>query len=50
MENGVKPIWVFDGKAPEMKSDELLKRKEIKEAAEEQKDIAEEEGDWEKVK
>lgn len=23
MENGVKPIWVFDGKAPEMKSEEL---------------------------
>ena len=30
MENGVKPIWVFDGKPPELKSDELEKRKELK--------------------
>jgi flap endonuclease-1 len=30
MENGVKPIWVFDGKPPEMKSKELDKRKELK--------------------
>jgi flap endonuclease-1 len=29
MENGVKPIWVFDGKPPEMKSKELDKRKEL---------------------
>jgi flap endonuclease-1 len=35
MENGVKPIWVFDGKPPELKSDELEKRKELKQAAEE---------------
>ena len=28
MENGIKPIWVFDGKPPEMKSKELDKRKE----------------------
>jgi len=28
MEHGIKPIWVFDGKAPEMKAGELDKRKE----------------------
>ena len=50
MENGVKPIWVFDGKPPELKAKELDKRKEMKEAAEEQKDIAIENGDWEKAK
>ena len=26
MENGIKPIYVFDGKPPEMKSNELDKR------------------------
>ena len=31
MENGIKPIWVFDGKPPEMKAKELEKRKEMKE-------------------
>jgi flap endonuclease-1 len=30
MENGVKPIWVFDGKPPELKAKELDKRKELK--------------------
>jgi len=30
MENGIKPIWVFDGKAPDMKAEELEKRKEMK--------------------
>ena len=30
MENGIKPIWVFDGKAPDMKGDELEKRKALK--------------------
>jgi len=30
MENGIKPIWVFDGKAPDMKGDELEKRKVMK--------------------
>jgi len=28
MENGIKPIWVFDGKPPDMKAKELDKRKE----------------------
>jgi len=50
MENGVKPIWVFDGKPPELKAHELDKRKEMKAAAEESKEEAEAAGDWEKVK
>jgi flap endonuclease-1 len=29
-ECGIKPIWVFDGKPPALKSDELKKRKEGK--------------------
>jgi len=30
MECGVKPIWVFDGKPPELKAHELDKRKALK--------------------
>jgi flap endonuclease-1 len=37
LENGVKPVWVFDGKPPELKSKELEKRKELKMKAEEEK-------------
>ena len=50
MENGVKPVWVFDGKPPELKAKELDKRKEQKQAAEEAKDAAIEAGDFEKAK
>ena len=34
MEAGIKPVFVFDGKAPTLKSGELAKRKERKEQAE----------------
>jgi flap endonuclease-1 len=30
MENGIKPIWVFDGKPPELKREELRRRKQLK--------------------
>ncbi len=50
MEAGVKPIWVFDGKPPDLKAKELDKRKELKQNAEEEKEKAMEAGDWEKVK
>ena len=50
MENGIKPAWVFDGKPPEMKSDELQKRKEAKLKAKEELKDAIEEGDFEKQK
>lgn len=35
MDNGIKPIYVFDGKAPELKSGELEKRKERRAEAQE---------------
>lgn len=33
MDHGIKPIWVFDGAAPDMKAGELAKRRELKEKA-----------------
>lgn len=50
MEAGVKPIWVFDGKPPDLKNHELDKRKEMKEKAEEEKKQAIEDGDFERAK
>jgi flap endonuclease-1 len=50
MENGVKPIWVFDGKPPDMKSGELQKRQERKKEAEEAKEKAIQEGDVDRAK
>ena len=50
MEQGVKPIWVFDGKAPDLKADELEKRAALKEKAEEEKKEAEAAGDMERAK
>ena len=50
MEAGVKPIWIFDGKPPDLKSTLLDKRKEGKQKAEEEKKEAIENGDFEKAK
>lgn len=50
MENGVKPVWVFDGKPPELKDFVLDKRKELKQNAEEEKEKAIESGDLEMAK
>jgi flap endonuclease-1 len=36
MEHGIKPIYVFDGKPPELKSGELEKRMDKRAEAEEQ--------------
>lgn len=47
LEHGVKPIWVFDGKPPVLKSDELEERKEKKQKAQEEYDAAMEEGNLE---
>lgn len=47
LELGIKPIYVFDGKPPSMKSGELAKRNEAKKAAEEAAKKAREEGDLE---
>lgn len=50
MENGVKPVWVFDGKPPDLKSHVLDGRKEMKEKAEESKQAAIDAGDLETAK
>ena len=45
MENGIKPVFVFDGKPPELKSEELEKRTERRTEAEKQLGDAKEQGD-----
>lgn len=47
IENGIKPVYVFDGKPPELKSDELDKRMEKRADAEKQLAEATEKGDAE---
>ena len=49
-ESGIKPIWVFDGEPPELKSHELKKRKELKTQAKQDQEVAEEDGNMEKAK
>lgn len=49
MENGIKPIYVFDGKPPDFKSDELKKRAEKREKAEQELKEAEETGDLNRI-
>ncbi|XP_013773999.1 flap endonuclease 1-like [Limulus polyphemus] len=44
IENGIKPVYVFDGKPPQMKSSELEKRQERREEAQKQLEAAEEAG------
>jgi len=48
--NGLKPVFVFDGKAPDLKADELARRKKKREDAEQQKEKAIDEGDMEMIK
>lgn len=45
LENGIKPIYVFDGKPPDMKSGELSKRAERREEAQKSLEKATESGD-----
>jgi len=49
MENGIKPVFVFDGKPPSMKSGELAKRSERRADAEKQLAKAQEEGEEENI-
>lgn len=49
IENGIKPVYVFDGKPPTMKSGELEKRKEKREGAEAALLKAKEEGNEEEI-
>lgn len=45
VENGIKPVYVFDGKPPELKSGELNKRMERREEAQKSLEKATEAGD-----
>lgn len=45
LENGIKPVYVFDGKPPDMKSKELSKRTEKREEAQKALEKATEAGD-----
>jgi len=49
IENGLKPVYVFDGKPPKMKSHELEKRKEKREEAEKELEEAKEVGTNEEI-
>lgn len=44
LENGIKPVWVFDGPPPKKKNGEILRRKRIKQEALQKKEEAEEVG------
>ena len=44
VDNGIKPVYVFDGKPPKMKSGELAKRAERREEAQKSLAKAEEAG------
>lgn len=49
MENGIKPVYVFDGKPPDLKGGELNKRQERRAEAQENLEKATEAGDSENV-
>ncbi|XP_068116531.1 flap endonuclease 1 [Hyperolius riggenbachi] len=49
VENGIKPVYVFDGKPPQLKSGELAKRSERRAEAEKQLEAAEEAGEVENI-
>ena len=49
VENGIKPVFVFDGKPPRMKDGELERRKDKRDEAKAALEKAEEEGDMEEV-
>lgn len=49
MTEGIKPVFVFDGKPPNLKSGELLKRREKREKAEAALKVAEEQGNMEEL-
>ena len=49
LENGIKPVYVFDGKPPVLKGGELAKRQERRAEAQENLDKATETGDTENI-
>jgi flap endonuclease-1 len=50
IENGIKPVYVFDGKPDELKNNTIAQRKAVKEKAKEEYEKAIEEGDLEKAR
>lgn len=50
LEEGIIPVYVFDGKPPEIKSQELERRRKIKEEAEKKYEKAKEEGSVRELK
>jgi flap endonuclease-1 len=50
VEKGIKPIYIFDGKAPELKSETQAKRREVRDEAEQIYKEALKEGDTEKAR
>ena len=50
IEAGVKPIWIFDGKPPDMKDSEINKRRSHKKEAAEDCKEAIEDGDFDKAR
>lgn len=49
MENGIKPVFVFDGKPPELKLEELAARRKKREVASKNLEVAQENGDQEEI-
>ena len=49
VDNGIKPVYVFDGKPPTMKAGELEKRKEKRDEAQAALEKAKEEGNVEEI-
>ncbi len=50
VENGIKPVYVFDGKPDELKNNTIAQRKAVKEKARKEYEKAIEEGDLEKAR
>jgi len=44
LENGIRPVYVFDGESPELKADEVQRRREVRDAAFDEWKKAKEEG------
>ena len=49
VENGIKPVYVFDGEPPELKANELEKRKERRDEAQAALEKAEEDGNFDNI-
>jgi len=50
LQEGIKPVYVFDGKPPELKQEEIKKRREAKEMAEQKYEEAKEKKDVDSMK